>query len=391
VRKDGSEFPMELSLASWSTSDGMLLGAIMRDISERKHAMQELARVSQHNELILNSAGEGIVGLDTHGRVTFVNPAAAEMTGYASPHELIGRTLQHDCRHPLGACPLRQAPADCEAVSSSQALFWRKDGSRLPVEFSVRPICVQGSVAGAVVTFRDITERLAMEKVKDEFVSVVSHELRTPLTSIRASLGLLAGGVLTEVPDKAQRMLEIAVSNADRLTRLVNDILDIERLESGRADLHPTVCDAATLVQHAAEEMRGMAQAAGVALLVEPSSGQLVADADRVLQVLTNLVSNAIKFSAPGSSVRLDSSVSDSVPEVVFTVRDQGRGIAPDKLEAIFERFLQVDASDSREKGGTGLGLAICKSIVRQHGGRIWAESTPGAGSTFFVALPVSA
>jgi len=395
LRKSGSAFPLELSLASWGTSDGMLIGAIIRDITERKQAMEDLARISQHNELILKSAGEGIVGLDLDGRATFVNPAAADMTGFADG-ELIGRSL-HAILHPLQPsgptcrsepCPLGQTLADCAARSTQHELFWRKDGSRFPVEVSIRSICCEDTVVGAVVTFRDITERLAMEKVKDEFVSVVSHELRTPLTSIRASLGLLAGGVLAAAPDKAQRMLDIAVGNADRLIRLVNDILDIERLESGRADLHPRVCEAAGLVQRAAEEMRGMAQAAGVPLQVGATSGQLVADPDRVLQVLTNLVSNAIKFSAAGQSVELRGGP-NGADEIVFSVRDRGRGIAADKLEAIFERFHQVDASDSREKGGTGLGLAICKSIVRQHGGRVWAESTPGQGSTFFVALPI--
>jgi signal transduction histidine kinase len=215
---------------------------------------------------------------------------------------------------------------------------------------------------------------------------VVSHELRTPLTSIRGALGLLASGLIGSLPEKGQRMLEIAVNNADRLIRLINDILDIERMQSGKVTMQRQVCDAAALMTQAADEMRAMAEKAEVALLVSPQSVRLWADPDRIVQTLTNLLSNAIKFSPAGGTVWVN--VAQQGEEAIFTIRDQGQGIPADKVETIFERFQQVDASDSRKKGGTGLGLAICRSIVRQHGGRIWVESTLGQGSTFFVALP---
>jgi PAS domain S-box-containing protein len=233
----------------------------------------------------------------------------------------------------------------------------------------------------------DVTERRANERLKDEFVSLVSHELRTPLTSIRGALGLLAGGLLARSPEKAQRMLDISVTNTDRLIRLINDILDIERIESGRIALQRTNCSAADLLEQAADVMRPMADKAGVS--IETSSDDVVnvwADGDRIIQTLTNLLSNAIKFSPAGGMVSLSAEAGSG--EVLFSVRDRGRGIPGDKLGLVFERFRQVDASDARDKGGSGLGLPISRSIVRQHGGELQLESAVGVGSVFRFAIP---
>ena len=235
----------------------------------------------------------------------------------------------------------------------------------------------------------EISEHQRVQQLKDEFTSVVSHELRTPLTSIRGSLGLMAGGAVGTMPTQAQRMLEIAVTNTDRLIRLINDILDISRMESGEVVMQPRPIPARDLVHDAVEELRGMADDAGVALQARGGTGVVHADRDRVLQTLINLISNAIKFSPEGGRVSVDAE--DLGDEVLFSVRDEGRGIPAEKLQSIFGRFEQVDPSDSREKGGTGLGLAISHAIVRRHHGRIWAESTLGEGSTFFFTLPPAA
>jgi CheY-like chemotaxis protein/anti-sigma regulatory factor (Ser/Thr protein kinase) len=181
-------------------------------------------------------------------------------------------------------------------------------------------------------------------------------------------------------------MIEIAVENTDRLVRLINDILDIERIDSGQIDMHQERCDTAELVRSAIQSVAQVAAQAEVELVAETEAIAVVADPDRILQTLTNLISNAIKFSPAGTAVRV--SCERRGEEVCFAVRDEGRGIPSDKLETIFERFQQVDASDSREKGGTGLGLAICRTIVERHGGRIWADSELGAGSTFSFVLP---
>jgi signal transduction histidine kinase len=242
------------------------------------------------------------------------------------------------------------------------------------------------------------------ERLKDEFLSIVGHELRTPLTSIRGSLGLLEGGVLGELPRDATNMVAVAVLNTDRLVRLVNDILDIERMAAGRLVLRPAAVDAAELVNQSIQVVQATADAAGVTLRSEVSgaasgeesgavSGEVsgvkvLADADRIVQALVNLLGNAVKFSPREGVVTV--TVSRDRETALFSVRDTGRGIPADRLEGIFERFRQVDASDAREKGGTGLGLPIARGIVAQHGGRMWAESWEGRGSTFRFTLPVA-
>ncbi len=239
-----------------------------------------------------------------------------------------------------------------------------------------------------------LTQRSQLDTIKDEFISTVSHELRTPLTSIRGALGLLSAGLMGSVDAKAQNLLRIALTNTDRLIRLINDILDLERMESGRAPLHVRRCSLRDLSRQAIETMKPMADSATVTLEftlgVAPEGVFFDGDPDRILQILTNLLSNAIKFSPPQSTVtvRLEA---DST-SVQVRVSDQGRGIPVEKLDSIFDRFQQVEASDSRQKGGTGLGLAICRTIVQQHNGSIWAESNPahhrGPGASLVVSLP---
>jgi signal transduction histidine kinase len=240
---------------------------------------------------------------------------------------------------------------------------------------------------GVVVAFRDTTERRALDRMKDEFISTVSHELRTPLTSLRAALGLVSGGALEKKPEKKQQMLNVALGNTDRLIRLVNDFLDIERISSGNAELHSTNVSAQSLFERATSLQEAAAEKNDIRFDIQSNGVQVYADGDRILQALTNLISNAIKFSPPGGTIYLTANQTDE-HEARFVVHDQGRGIPQDQLETIFERFRQVDASDSREMGGTGLGLAICRSIIQQHGGRIWASSPPGHGAFFHFTLP---
>ncbi|HEY9625996.1 MAG TPA: PAS domain S-box protein [Coleofasciculaceae cyanobacterium] len=242
-----------------------------------------------------------------------------------------------------------------------------------------------------VLQIQDITERHALDQMKNEFISIISHELRTPLTAMRGSLGLIATGIYDHKPEKAKRMIEIAVNNSDRLVRLVNDILDLERLSSDKVQLVREVCLVTDLIQRAVEGVQAIADHAAVAIVFESwaveSSAQVWGEPDAIIQTLTNLISNAIKFSPPHTIVQIFTY--PQAESVLFQVKDQGRGIPLDKLEVIFERFQQVDVSDSRQKGGTGLGLAICRRIVQRHGGEIWVESTLGQGSSFFFTLPI--
>jgi signal transduction histidine kinase len=216
----------------------------------------------------------------------------------------------------------------------------------------------------------------------------VGHELRTPLTSIRGSLGLLEGGVLGELPQDAANMVAVATVNTDRLVRMINDILDIERMAAGRLSLEPDAVDAAELVSQSIQVVQATADAAGVTLRNDAARIMVFADPDRIVQALVNLLGNAVKFSTRGGVVTVTASSDDE--GALFSVTDTGRGIPADRLEGIFERFRQVDASDAREKGGTGLGLPIARGIVDQHGGRMWVESREGRGSTFHFTLPVA-
>ncbi len=232
----------------------------------------------------------------------------------------------------------------------------------------------------------DITRYHRVETLRNQFVSLVSHELRTPLTSIRGALGLIASGRLGPLPDDSQEMLDIAVRNTQRLGRLLDDILDLERMESGTLTMARQPCSARALADRAATELRPMAEQAAVRLRVAGPDATVFADPYRVVQALTNLLGNAIKFSPPGATVWV--TAERRLGEVLVRVKDQGRGIPPDKLDTIFGRFEQVDSSDARDKGGSGLGLAICRGIIEQHGGHIWVASTLGQGSTFSFTLP---
>jgi len=241
---------------------------------------------------------------------------------------------------------------------------------------------------------RELSQRSELDSIKDEFVSTVSHELRTPLTSIRGALGLLNSGVLGTVDAQAQNLLRIALTNTERLIRLINDILDLQRMDSGLSVLQVRRCSLPELIYQAIETMTAMADSADVKLTVSPTAKAILpsiffdGDSDRILQVLTNLLSNAIKFSPPVSAVTIEV---ETPPEaLIFRISDQGRGIPEDQLEIIFERFKQVEHADARQRGGTGLGLAICRSIIQQHGGTIWAQRNPVRGVSICVKLPRS-
>jgi signal transduction histidine kinase len=243
-------------------------------------------------------------------------------------------------------------------------------------------------------------KRQDVEKLKDEFIGIVSHELRTPLTSMQGSLSLLAMGLMDDEPEQRKQMIEIASVETERLVRLVNNILDLDKLDADRKSLKREWCDITEVIQSAINVMIGSAAAAGVNLELNCQPLEVWVAPDRIVQTLTNLIGNAIKFSPLNSTVSIDVKMidepikyltnrnSDLSRQLQIAIEDCGRGIPADKLDTIFGRFQQVDVSDSRDKGGTGLGLAICKSIVEQHQGLIWVESILGKGSTFYMTLP---
>jgi len=262
------------------------------------------------------------------------------------------------------------------------------DGTTFDIELTIRRITFRDRAAlGCVV--RDITERKEIDRLKSEFVSIVSHELRTPLTSIRGSLGLMEAGAVGELPPKARDLARIARQNADRLIRLINDILDLEKIEAGKIQLQIAALEPADLVESTVAELRGMAVLYKVSITTRIADrDRIAADRDRVVQVLTNLVSNALKFSPEGGVVEV-ALTTGTQGFLRFGVRDRGQGIAPDQIKRLFTPFEQLEAANTRRRGGTGLGLAISRSLVEQQGGRIGVDSTVGQGSEFWFELPL--
>lgn len=386
---------------------GLLLIALLfsdRAFHQRETLRAALAETEQIQRAILDSANYSIISTDANGLIRTIN-ATAQKWLLCEPEALLGRslTLLHD-RQELENRATQLTKSMGEAVAPGFAALtakarhsvpdeveWtyvRPDGTRFPVAASMTALRRHdGTVGGYLAIANDLTGRREVERMKDEFVSVVSHELRTPLTSLRGALGLLAGGAVGALSERAAVMIDTALRNTDRLIRLTNDILDLARIESGRMAMLKKKTGARDLMTLSTDLVQGLANESGVSVSMNSEPVILNADPDRMVQAFSNLLTNAIKFSSAGGAVVFDNSIQGN--SVLFRVKDQGRGIPREKLETIFGRFEQVDPSDSRDRGGTGLGLAICRSIVEGHGGKIWAESEMGKGSTFFVRLPL--
>lgn len=398
--------PLLLTVAVWQDrlgSDRLLAIASLLVIGlglwRARILLTTIARHQQFNELILDSAGDGIVGLDPDGNVVFVNLAARRLLR-CREDDIVERNF-HDVAHhhhpdgsafPWDDCPTRSLLNQGRSGSLASQTFFRRDGVPLPVDVIITPMSLDHERAGAVMLFRDISERAAVEEMKSQFIAVVSHELRTPLTSIMGSLKLLDSGVVGQVTPEQQQLVTMAVNNSARLRTLVDDILDVERLDAGRMPLRPERVSALTLAEQAVEGITGSAQAAGVPLSVAADADRacldIVVDPHRMLQVLANLLGNAIKFSERGAPVLVHVGRSDQ--DVFWAVEDHGRGIPADRLSTVFERFGQVESGDARRQGGTGLGLAIAKELVTRSGGGLEVTSEPGRGSTFTVTLPAA-
>lgn len=383
------------------------------DISTFKQAEAALRDSAEFFRQVFDNAPIGVSLITPSGRFLKANASYCNLLGYTEA-ELLRLGFQ-DVTYPED---LAKDVAGMQQLLSGEIPFLRlekryvsRQGVPIPVLMNAavirdptgQPLYIVGHV-------QDIRDRLKVEQMKDEFISIISHELRTPLTSIQGALDIIESGIYGDRPDKAQHMLHIAIRNSERLASLINEILNLERLDSGQVQLEQESCQVAELMQQAVEGVLAIADQAGITLSYEPLDCTLWADANAVVQVLTNLLSNAIKFSFAGGTVRLTAVQQQAAcpdrahpehglampphqaiaaPYVLFTVQDQGRGIPAEKLETIFEPFQQVDASDSRQRGGTGLGLAICRRIVQQHHGQIWVESDVEVGSSFYMALPL--
>ncbi|MEO5841066.1 MAG: ATP-binding protein [Acidimicrobiales bacterium] len=367
----------------------------MEDVSERHMAQEALERSEELHRSVIESMSEGIYVQAADGLLIESNPAAQRLVGAPSGDLRDVVVVREDGTSLLQ----RQFPA-AVALRTGAPCAGLIVGVQDPVRgrrwltASAQPLRRKNARRpwAAVCTFSDVTEQREVDRMKSEFISVVSHELRTPLTAIKGALGLVASGTTGVVSDDAQKLIHIAATNTDRLTRLVSDMLDLERIESGQIPLVLVDIDLGEILHEAITIMTPIAQREGVELVTDDTAVRVTVDKDRILQTLTNLLSNAVKFSPAGSSVFVDVDEQRTFEETRATIRviDHGRGVPQDKLDDIFVRFHQVDASDSRTKGGTGLGLAICKNIVEEHAGDIWMEGTPDGGATCVFTLPLS-
>ena len=347
------------------------------------------------SQSVLEGVADGVMVADADGRVILFNVAAERVLGLTK-EQALGR----DTDEMLGlygsqaqdwmrtVVQWRKRP---DSYNSEEYLAARVDLGENIVSVHLAPVLMGDEFLGTVSVFRDVTAEVQAERAKTEFVSMVSHELRTPMTSIKGYADLLLMGALGQLTDEQSRFLDIIKGNADRLTTLVNDLLDISRMESGRLTLSPEVVEMRPVIDQVIRSMEGRAGEKDLELIatVPQDLPEVYADSDRVIQILTNLVANAYNYTRPGGEIEVSASANGD--EIQVSVRDTGIGISEEDLEKLFSRFFRADDPVVQEAAGTGLGLSITRSLVTMHGGRIWVESEVGVGSIFSFTLPTAA
>jgi PAS domain S-box-containing protein len=365
-----------------------------QDITESRQARQALLNSEARYRGIVNTVVDAIITIDERGIVQSVNPAAERLFGY-SAREMIRQNVsmlmpepvrsQHDgyLRAYIRTGSARVIGAGREVEAR------RKDGSLFPMDLGLSEVFLDNQ-RFFIGCCRDLTEHKRVDRLKDEFVATVSHELRTPLTSIRGSLGLIGGGAGGALSPQVASLVTVALANCERLTRLVDDILDIQRIEASDLAFRMVPVDVRAVARRAIVDLRPVIDDAGVRAVVEAEAEEATVqgDFDRLLQMAVNLIANAVKFSPAGGTVTV--AVRATAGEVVFSVRDQGPGIPEAFRSRVFDRFSQADGSTTRGQGGSGLGLAIAHGITRRHGGEIGFETSTEApsGTVFTVRLP---
>lgn len=372
------------------TVDGRtLLYYFIQDITERHAAEMALVNETARMYALLETASDGIHILDENGKLVQFSHSFPAMLGYTDDEIAEFGWWNWDPAIPRdkAADAVRQlisVPAKFEATHRC------KDGSLIDVEINAKGVTIGGNTF-LYASSRDITERKRIERMKGEFVSTVSHELRTPLTSISGGLGLVVGGALGEIPEKAKLMLEIAHKNSLRLAHLINDLLDMEKLVAGMMILDLETQPLMPLVDHTLETVHAYGEQYGVkfAVVARADDVRVCVDGIRLQQVLTNFLSNAAKFSPQGGVVEVAARRIDAMVRV--EVIDHGPGIPEEFRSRIFQKFSQADSSDARKMGGTGLGLAISKELVERMNGSIGFQSEPGRGACFYFELKVCA
>ncbi|HEY9871648.1 MAG TPA: ATP-binding protein [Candidatus Obscuribacterales bacterium] len=345
---------------------------------------EALIAAARKERAIVENALDVICSIDAQGKFTAVSPASMSVWGYR-PEELIGaRYIDLVADEDKDATTRTfQQMMNSQAKITFENRACRKDGALVDLLWSMH---WSGAESSAFCVAHDMTERKNIERMKQEFLAMVSHDLRTPLASLQTFLSLLGTGMYGRLSESGQDSLSLVDQDIGRLIRLVNDLLDIEKMETGKLELAREDTSLSSIIERSVQSVAYLADRRNIKLDVQATDAHVHADGDRIVQVIVNLLSNAIKFSPKGGSVKVVVDVRPDCAEV--RVMDKGRGI-PDKFKnAIFERFKQVDPSDATERRGSGLGLAICKAIVEAHGGTIGVESKEGAGSTFWFRIP---
>ena len=382
---------------------------ILIDITERKEAEEALRRLSVQKQSILDSAGEGIFGLGPDGRIVFVNPAAAQTTGWdvdelvgKSSHEMVHHTREDGSPYPKDECPIYASVTEGARYHVVGELFWRRDGSCFPVEYTSTPIFEDGAVAGAVVVFSDITERSraedalreayerereaaerlrSVDEMKNAFLSAVSHELRTPLSSVLGFAVTLQRDDPPLPEEDRREMLDRLAANAEKLQQLLADLLDLDRMARGILEPQRQPVDVADLVLRVTEDI----EHAGHLVSVDAEPVVVQVDGPKVERIVENLVINASKHTPENTPVRV--SVRRQGEGVLVVVEDEGPGIPDYMKESIFRPF-ERGTDARRNSAGTGIGLSLVSRFAELHGGRAWVEDRAGGGSSFRVFLP---
>lgn len=403
-RKDGSTFPLELAISEMEVNGQRMFTGIVRDISQRKATEEKLREFLARTKAILDTIVDGVITISDRGCIETVNPAAENIFGYRLD-EISGKNVSMLMPEPYRA-EHDQYLANYLHTGEKKIIGIgrevtgkRKDGTTFPLELAISEMEVSGQRMFTGIV-RDISERKETEeklreamqrvheqRIKDEFIATVSHELRTPLTSIKASLELIIGKAVVEGSDQEKLLLNIAHKNSDRLLLLINDILDISKIESEKVKLNFKRILLSKFLDTAISDNQAYAEKHHVkfVLLSCPKNLYINVDPDRLMQVMSNLMSNAAKFSNENSEIEIQASKSRG--NVRITVRDRGPGIPLDFQSRVFEKFTQADTSDKRQMSGTGLGLHISKAIVERHHGELSFESVIGQGTEFHIDL----
>jgi PAS domain S-box-containing protein len=390
IRLDGTVIDVEVTALPIIWEGRPAMQVVFRDITERKRMEEELKASEERYRDLFENANDGIYILDRAGRIVSFNRKAEEITGYTL-EEVRGQS--YTLFLPPGPERKKARRAFLKNMrgqpDKTELTIIRKDGREVILELSTRPIWQGGQIVGIQGIGRDITERKELERLKSDFISTVSHELRTPLTSIKGYVDLVLAGDVGPLTPEQKEFLTIVSQNTTRLTELINDLLEIERLESGRIEFEFAELDLAEVLENVARSLHVNAEQKGLEFLTEIPSGLKVrGDRERLAQVFLNLLSNAIKYT-PAGTVELRAHQEDDA--VVVEVRDTGIGLSESDLQKLFQKFFRSDNPYVRKVGGTGLGLSIAKAIVERHGGTITVTSQLGQGSTFTVRLPALA